>query len=193
MEDAFKLAVLDPNSDNCVPMALDEYLQRLAAGTLDWVTDLGYCSIILQTAGKEWIAKWFNLGELDNLIPQIEAAAVRLESNQEALIRSGVDDQPHAPFLLLEPSNHTISLSLFFIDDAYMDASYPVDRMAGNARALYEYVLSNRAALLGPITDPKTHQFRELPFPREELIAALKSDAALGREVYRALGIPTQY
>jgi hypothetical protein len=147
--------------------------------------DLESCSIFLESEGKEWLGLNWNFGSLDLIVFQSEAAWNRLTMGEDAIIRSGILGGESVPYLLLEPwSDDKVFVSLFFITEAHIGATFPIDGISGFSKDLYNHLLSHKEKIL-----LHSSEFKRLACPGTELLESLKREASLGRQLYQAVGM----
>jgi|1186.fasta_scaffold11177_2 hypothetical protein len=183
----FQLAVYDAAFSRLVPV--EEFLR--AGEERRWRPSLDDCGFFLECGGREWLGDTFNLGNLALVVRQLEDAAARLDAGAEAIVRSGVLDQDEVPYLLFEPAEDgVIPVSLFFVEDAVLRHAFPHPGFTGDGERLYAHVAANRAALLAQPTAPFGRNFKRVPCPAVELAAAMRREAALGRQLFEVLDVP---
>lgn len=167
-------------------VSCEEYLNRYRAGDTGWTPSLEYMNLSLVVAGKEWTRNRRGAGRYPDLLPQLSAVCRRLQQGDVALLRTAVEDTDVGTYFLFEPKAWEVSISLFYIADENFYIRYPIPDPGPNAAALYEYVRVQRASLLVPETN-LAYRFTELPFPRDQLIAAMKREIIVG---YGILALP---
>ena len=162
----FELGIIDDRSGAFVPLrALPEEHVSLEDSTFR-----------LHVCGSSYVGEAWSLGPLARLVPQLAYVRRRLEADQVALLRSGVESQLDVPYFLFEPSPSSITVSCFLIPDRALGWSYPSNPDGSDsvdAAALYEYVHANRQALL---TAASPDTFRELVTPREDLLLSIAAE-----------------
>lgn len=183
----FQLAVYNEGYTNLIPIG--EYLRSRQEGGALLQPDLDDSAIFLEVDGKELLATSWNFGDLELIVLQCEEAYHQLKEKQEAIIRSGVLDQPVVPYLLFEPTDKGETLlSIFAIfDNDKARFAFPIDRITGSSQELWSYVREHREQLLFP-PDRSPKYFTRVACPSHELITALEREAALGRQLFATIG-----
>lgn len=146
--------------------------------------DLEDATFRLMVGGVEYVGEAWSLGPLERLVRQLDDVRVRLERDQVALLRSGVEDQIEVPYFLFEPDGTAVKVSGFLIPDRTVGSMFPSDVGQGagaNQERLYNYVRDHREALLGAGA-PDT--FREVSCPRTALLRALDSELAAAKDLW---------
>lgn len=181
----FELAVWQPGTDRVVPIA--EYLQLSNEGSLDWRPHLENSAIILRANKKEWLGNKWNMGALELIAPQLQAAYQRLVKGQDAIIRSAVDDEDQVPYLLIEPQKlEEVSITLFFIIESPFAYDYPIDRNPGMSKRLYKYVQTHKSDLVASLDQTlEAYCFQNLFFPYGLLVSSLEREARLGQTLLK--------
>jgi hypothetical protein len=173
----FELAVIDSRDGRVVPIRQPGLTQ----------SDLYDATFRLVIGGIDYVGEAWSLGPLDRLVLQLEYVRARLEQDQVALLRSGVEDQLDVPYYLFEPDGAAVRVSGFIIPDRTVGTvfSIDVDGFGGaDPERLYDYVRAHREELLsacGPDT------FREVSCPRAALLGAIESEVAAARGVMQRL------
>lgn len=182
MNYVWQLGVFDPKQEYSV-IPISNYLELRKSNTIDWVPNLENSALFLQVNGKELMAYEWNLGEIKYLIPQFLEAADRLKKGHFALIRSGVNDQPSVPYLLLNNIDSSkIEIWLFFIEDNKYNYLYPIPNVSGNPDDLYNYLSNNRGMILNNKESQNTSIYLA-QFPSDLLLAGLQLEADLGYQL----------
>ncbi len=160
-------------------MLFDGRLAPLAA--LDPETDLENSTFRLVLQGRDYVGEAWSLGRLDHLVAQLAAAVERLDRGEPALVRSAVTEQLDVPWYLFEPSGDRVVISAFLLPDRSLANDFPIPLDGfGGGPTVYDHVLAHREALLAP---GGTDLFREVPFPREPLLAAMRREVAGARHL----------
>jgi hypothetical protein len=159
-----------------------EYLDSYRRGDVDWTPDVEYIGLSLVVDGQEWTLRRRGMGRYPKLIPQLAAVSSRVSDGRAALLRTAVEDVDIGTYFLFEPRSDHIFISLFYITDTDFFCCYPIPDASIGANELYEYVRTNRAFLLSAEAGDG-YRFNELPFPREQLIAALAREVEVGRSI----------
>ena len=149
--------------------------------------DLDGATFRLVVDGVEHVGEAWSLGPLDRLVRQLDYVRARLQQDQVALLRSGVEDQFEVPYYLFEPDGAAVQVSGFLIPDRTVGTVFPIDIDGfggADPERLYTYVRDHREELLGA-GDPDT--FRELSCPRAALLHAIESELAAARDVMQRL------
>jgi hypothetical protein len=177
MDFLFEIGVIDDLSGRVVPIRDPGLTQG----------DLENATFRLVVDGVDHVGEAWSLGPLDRLVLQLEHVRGRLEQDQVALLRSGVEEQLEVPYYLFEPDGAAVRVSGFIIQDSTVGTVFPIDvgGMGGaDPGRLYDYVRDHREELLGA-GDPDT--FRELSCPRAALLPAIESELAAARDVMQRL------
>ncbi|HEY9631400.1 MAG TPA: hypothetical protein V6C84_29260 [Coleofasciculaceae cyanobacterium] len=176
----WQLAIFDDSFDNLMPII--EYLCLRKEGKVNWQPSLDDSGLFLEHEGKERMGVDWNLGILEIVVRQFEAALVRFQKNQKAIIRSGILGSERVPFLLLQPSSNEISVSLFFIDDEIASV-FPIDGICGKGADLYTYVEENRNEIVNQRQESGINEFKSLPFPKGEFVVNLEKEVKIAKEL----------
>lgn len=170
MSDRIELGISTPEGDG---MTVRAYLDAAPS----WRPHPEDSRLYLEAAGQEWLGFW-NLGRFERLVDQLEAAADRLAGGHAAIVRSAVDDQPTVPYLLWEPADGRVAITLFFIEDHDLEWVYPPDER------LDAYVAEHRETLVSGLPeDLREEAFEGVSLPFELTVTSLRREAALGREL----------
>jgi hypothetical protein len=193
MSTSFQLALYQPSGEpRHVPAA--DFLRSREAGTATWQPDLENTTFLFDQGGRRFIASDWNLGPVEWLVPQLDAAAERLEHSELALVRSAVTDGVGVPYLAFEPSGEDVAVSLFVSPDPAMEAIFPAGPWSEQRDTLYQYFRDHRDMLLQRGLDPALRElvgdryFSDVRVDRRELIAALRREAELGRRLLALAG-----
>lgn len=193
MNTSFQLALYHPSGKpRHVPTA--EILRSREAGTAAWQPDLENATFLFEQGARRFIAPDWNLGPVEWLVPQLDAAAERLERGELALVRSAVTDGAGVPYLAFEPSGDEVAVSLFVSPDPAIEAIFPAGPWSEQSATLYQYFRNHRDALLQRGLDPALRDvlgeryFSGVRVDRRELIAALRREAGLGRRLLALAG-----
>lgn len=166
MHPPFELGIIDDRSGAFVPLRT---LPDAHAALED-------ASFRLFVDGSAHVGEAWSLGPLARLLPQLAYVRRRLEAEQPALLRSGVEDQLEVPYFLFEPSPSAIIVSCFHLPDRSLGWRFPSNPDASespDAALLYDYVRAHREQLL-TASPPDT--FRELALPREDFLLSLAAE-----------------
>ncbi|HEY0006847.1 MAG TPA: hypothetical protein VGB17_18855 [Pyrinomonadaceae bacterium] len=192
MDFRFQLAIYNrEGGPRHMPVA--DYLQARADAAISWKPDMEDSTFIFEREDVIYIAPDWNLGRLEWLLPQMEAAAARLERGEMALIRSAVIEGSEVPYISLEPAAEEISVSLFIIPDARLERIFPAGPWSEESALLYDYFQQHRAAILYRITDPYLlsllgHEyFSDVKAPAQQMIASLRREAEAGQKLLELL------
>ena len=113
--------------------------------------------------GEEW-----NLGDLDRILPQLEAAHARLLDGDEALVSSAILDERRVPYLHFQPRQDAILTTLLFAEDPSLASRFPDEELYAALRSRRYRAFSEGRP-------------RRLPFPRESFLRQLDVECALAR------------
>jgi hypothetical protein len=141
--------------------------------------DYRHASVSVVVDGEERLADRLSLGPLEDLVAQLEPARARLADGRPGLVRSGVLDVEDGNYLLLEPADGAVSLSVVSTDELPASGWFPHGPWADQ---LYEYVARHRDAMLAATRSAGTLP-AELPLDRAMVLAALEREAAAGAEL----------
>ena len=179
MEFRWQLALFDASFDSL--MSISEHLRLRKDGEIDWQPSLDDSGLLIEHEGKEHLGVDWNLGILDLVVRQFDAALLRLQKNQEAIVRSGILGGERVPFLLLQPSSNEIFVSLFFVDDE-MASVFPIDGICGRSDDLYTYVKKNLNKIVDQRQNHTTKEFKRLPFPKDKFLTSLGKENKLAKD-----------
>jgi hypothetical protein len=177
MDCSFEIGVIDYRDGRFVSI-------REPRLTLDELNDATFRLVV---AGVEYVGEAWSLGPLERLVRQLEYVRGRLEQDQVALLRSGVEDQIEVPYYLFEPDGTAVRVSGFIIPDRTVGSLFPIDVSGFGAafpERLYDYVRDHREELLGA-GEPDT--FQEVSCRRAALVRAIESEVAAARGVMQRL------
>jgi hypothetical protein len=175
MSDRVELGIWTPGGDF---MTVRAYLEAADAGEANWRPELEDSILFLEAGGREWLGSTWNLGALETIVAQLEAAADRLAERRRAIVRSAVDDQPIVPYLLWEPSDDRVAVTLFFIEGNELNFVYPPDDR------LDDYVAEHRDRLVSGLPDHlRAEAFEGVSLPYGLMCASLRRETALGRSL----------
>jgi hypothetical protein len=189
MDFSFQLAVYNREGEpRHLPVA--EYLRARTGGELSWQPDPEDSTFIMEREGVVYIAPDWNLGSLKWLLPQMTAAAARLEAGEDALIRSAVIEGSEVPYISFEPApEEGLLVSLFIIPDPQLEAIFPAGPWSERSAELYDYFHARREELLKRVTDPYLlslmgqEYFSEVGVPARLMIESLRREEELGRRL----------
>ena len=188
MDFRFQLAIYNrEGGPRQMPVA--DYLQARAEGQLSWKPEMDDATFVFEREDVIYIAPHWNLGRLDWLLPQMEAAAARLETGETALIRSAVIEGSEVPYISFEPVGEELSVSLFIIPDPQLERIFPAGPWSQESETLYEYFHQQREALLYRIKDPyllsllDNEYFSDVKAPAGPMIDSLRREAEIGRRL----------
>lgn len=177
MDFLFEIGVIDNRSGRVVPIREP----RLTQG------DLENATFRLVVDGVDHVGEAWSLGPLERLVLQLDYVRARLEQDQVALLRSGVEEQLAVPYYLFEPDGSMVRVSGFVLLDSKVGTVFPID-VGGLGGAdpgrLYDYVRDHREELASS-GEPDT--FPEVSCPRATLLRAIESEAAAARDVMQRL------
>ena len=159
-----------------------EFLDGYRRGEVEWIPDIESVGLSLVIDAQEWTLRRRGMGRYPDLIPQLAAVSSRVSDGRAALLRTAVEDVDIGTYFLFEPRADRVLISLFYITDTDFFCCYPVPDASIGAHELHEYVRTNRAFLLSAESSDG-YRFNELPFPREELVAALAREVEVGRSI----------
>lgn len=163
----FELCVMDP----------DGTIVGVRAAVRDG--DLDDSTFRLVVGGRDLVGEAWNLGPLERMTAQFEAAAERLATGREALVRSAVEDQNEVPWFLFEPRARDVWVSAFVVPDRSLAGAFPIPVYASEqVDAVYRYVTANRVELL---SRPGPDLFRDVRVPRAPLLTAVRREVAAAR------------
>jgi hypothetical protein len=174
--DGFRIGMLRRGVDGWVP--LDE---ALAAPDVDLEDELTTLAVTVD--GRDHFAQAIGVGPLARFVAELPQAADRLERGTWALLRSAVEDGPGGTFWLLEPdAAGTVSVTIAVAPDEPWAWSYPDEP---GADALYAEVETHRDAM---VASGARHGFESPALPLDVLVADLRREADVGRELCEARG-----
>src|SRR5689334_13709410 len=89
--------------------------------------------------GTSYITSNWNLGRPDWLLPQIENALNKLENHRLVLVRSAVIEGSELPYIVLEPNEKSVKISLIVFDDYEIEQIFPAGPFSQKSKELYDY------------------------------------------------------
>lgn len=149
--------------------------------------NLSKSTLSLQVHQQELLGSEYGFGQLNLIAIQLEAVADRLRSQQIALLRSANYDSINAPYLVFEPGESLVYISILYFQDDY-DNHFPIDGLVDNcpSAALYKHVIDHYTEVLARNQDAlyKSH-FTRVPYPKPQLLEDIDREIHFIQEFYR--------
>jgi len=131
--------------------------------------------------GTSYISSNWNLGRPDWLLPQIENALNKLENHHLVLVRSAVIEGSELPYMVLEPNEKSVKISLIVFDDYEIEQIFPAGPFSQKSKELYDYFFNYRDRFFNDLdstiqNNPDlTDYFKNIEVPADKLINDLET------------------
>lgn len=175
----FELALLVERGPGGL-ITLAELIERAETGVAWPVARLDDATLLFESDGIDHMPIHWVFGELDGLAPQFDAAAERLQAGELALVRPAVTDRLEADYLLAMPVDDHATLSLVRLPPG-LSQVYPTDPTRG--AELYDHVSRHAEELVSLEGRLPVGDFAQVPVDLQALVAALRREASLARQV----------
>ncbi len=179
----FKIMIFkDEDYEEIVP--LSEYLDNNDIIEID--LDFSSSAFMYKFNNKELLGAEYDFGQLNLLALQLEEVIKRLENGNIGLLRSAKHDNIYAPYLVFEPLEDQVLISIIYFSGDY-DNYFPIDNLIGNCRSedLYNHVNKNLEEVLkGKQDDLYKPNFTRMPYKKIDLDISLTNIIKEINELY---------
>src|SRR5688572_10184347 len=183
----FKLMLIVEGNGKREKKLATEVLRNVEA--IDHTIDPDDSTIDFFFEGQSYISPQWNLGRVDWLLPQFQEAFVRLGNQQIAIVRSAVIEGSELPYLIFEPQEETINISLVVFEDYEIEQIFPAGPFAERSADLYQYFQTNRDKIIHSIKDIQRDDpefkdyFADLKIPAKKFLNELQTIIAEMKQV----------
>lgn len=168
-------------------VGLGEYVKTLRQGGEKGRPALEFMGMHLTVNGHEYLSPRWTMGPLNRLVPQLLPLHRRLAAGLPALLRAGATDSDTGTYLLMEPEEQTVYISMLFLHDITYSHSFPIPEESSHAQTLYTHILNQRDALLTQ-SSMQPRAFQRVPYPLPALLQAIEEQQQLVGEFAKLYG-----
>ena len=130
-----------------------EIINEFRNGNQDILIDNESSTIDFIYNGVSHISSNWNLGKPAWLLPQLKDAVDKITAKELVLVRSAVIEGSEIPYLVFEPNDNNVIISMIVFDNYEIEQIFPSGPFAENKAELYSYFNANKSALYNQIDE----------------------------------------